>query len=191
LEGNSTLNKLPDGSPESATNLPDNEDINNDFTMNQTEDYFNYEVNLSPDDIEIGKGFVTDISEVNKLLKNGKTEKIRWIQLKIPIREYTRTVGNISDFKSIRFMRMYLKGFTDSTILRMANFQLVRADWRRYTNSMTTPGAVVPLDPNDNTAFVVSTVNIEENGKRFYQGTVNDKKLKGESVTTIISTFEE
>jgi cell surface protein SprA len=166
LEGNSTLNKLPDGSPESATNLPDNEDINNDFTMNQTEDYFNYEVNLSPDDIEIGKGFVTDISEVNKLLKNGKTEKIRWIQLKIPIREYTRTVGNISDFKSIRFMRMYLKGFTDSTILRMANFQLVRADWRRYTNSMTKPGAVVPLDPNDNTAFVVSTVNIEENGKR-------------------------
>jgi cell surface protein SprA len=166
VQGNSTLAQLPDGSPEAATNLPDNEDINNDFTMNQTEDYFNYEISLSPADIEIGRGFVTDISEVNKTLKNGKVEKIRWIQLKVPIREYARTVGNISDFKSIRFMRMYMKGFTDSTILRFANFQLVRADWRRYLNSLTSPSAVVPVDPTDNTAFVVSTVNIEENGKR-------------------------
>ena len=166
LQGNSTLDKLDDGTPKSATTLPDNEDINNDFTMNQTEDYFNYEINLSPADLEIGKGFVTDVSEVMKTLKNGKKEPIRWIQIKVPIREYTRSVGNISDFKSIRFMRVYMKGFNDSTILRFAQMQLVRADWRRYLNSLTTPGAVVPLDPTDNTAFVVSTVNIEENGKR-------------------------
>lgn len=166
LQGNSTLDKLADGTPKSATTIPDNEDINMDFTMNQTEDYFNYEINLSPDDLVIGNGFVTDISEVKKTLKNGKTETIRWIQLKVPIREYTKSVGNISDFKSIRFMRVYMKGFSDSTILRFAQMQLVRADWRRYLNSLTTPGAVVPLDPTDNTTFVVSTVNIEENGKR-------------------------
>ena len=166
VEGNSTLDKLGDGTPKSATTIPDNEDINNDFTMNQTEDYFNYEIALSPDDLEAGKGFVTDVSEIKKTLKNGKTETIRWIQLKVPIREYTRSVGNISDFKSIRFMRMYMKGFTDSTIIRFAQMQLVRADWRRYLHSLNKPGAVVPLDPTDNTTFVVSTVNIEENGKR-------------------------
>ncbi|MCC6817318.1 MAG: cell surface protein SprA [Bacteroidia bacterium] len=166
LQGNSTLDKLDDGTPKSATTLPDNEDINNDFTMNQTEDYFTYEINLSPEDLEIGKGFVTDVSEVEKTLKNGKKEKIKWIQIKVPIREYTKAVGNISDFKSIRFMRVYMKGFTDSTILRFAQMQLVRADWRRYLNALTKPGAVVPLDPTDNTTFVVSTVNIEENGKR-------------------------
>lgn len=166
LQGNSTLEKLADGTPKSATTIPDNEDINNDFTMNQTEDYFTYEINLSPDDLEIGKGFVTDVSEIEKTLKNGKKEKVRWIQIKIPVREYTKAVGNISDFKSIRFMRMYMKGFTDSTILRFAQMQLVRADWRRYLHSLTKPGAIVPLDPTDNTTFVVSTVNIEENGKR-------------------------
>ncbi|MES2618158.1 MAG: cell surface protein SprA [Bacteroidota bacterium] len=166
LQGNSTLNKFSDGSPQSSTNVPDNEDINNDFTMNQSEDYFQYQINLSKEDIEIGKGFVTDISEVSKLLKNGKTEKIRWIQIKVPIRQYSKSVGNISDFKSIRFMRMYMKGFTDSTIIRFGQLQLVRADWRRYNQSLSTPGAVVPLDPSDNTTFVVSTVNIEENGKR-------------------------
>lgn len=166
LEGNSTLNKLPDGTPESATTIPDNEDINADFTMNQTEDYFNYEIALSPQDLEIGKGFVTDISEVPVTLKNGKKETVKWIQIKVPIREYTKAVGNISDFKSIRFVRMYMKGFSDSTILRFAQLQLVRADWRRYLNALTKPGAVVPLDPTDNTTFVVSTVNVEENGKR-------------------------
>lgn len=166
LQGNSTLDKLADGTPKSATTIPDNEDINGDFTMNQTEDYFNYEIDLSPDDLVAGKGFVTDVSEVEKTLKNGRKEKIKWIQLKVPIRQYTRSVGNISDFKSIRFMRMYMKGFSDSTILRFAQMQLVRADWRRYLNSLTKPGAVVPVDPTDNTTFVVSTVNIEENGKR-------------------------
>ncbi len=166
LEGNSTLSKLPDGSPQSATNLPDNEDINNDFTMNQTEDYFQYKIELSPDDLEIGKGFVTDISEITKELKNGKKEKIKWIQLKVPIKQFSSSIGNISDFKSIRFMRVFMKGFTDSTILRFGQLQLVRADWRRYLQSLNIPGAVVPLDPTDATTFVVSTVNIEENGKR-------------------------
>lgn len=166
LEGNSTLDKLADGTPKSATTLPDNEDINGDFTMNQTEDYFNYEIDLSPSSIEAGKGFVTDVSTVKKTLKNGKTEDVRWIQIKVPIKQYTKAVGNISDFKSIRFMRVYMKGFSDSTILRFAQMQLVRADWRRYLNSLNKPGAVVPLDPTDNTTFVVSTVNIEENGKR-------------------------
>jgi cell surface protein SprA len=166
LEGNSTLNKFADGSPKSATNIPDNEDINTDFTMNQSEDYFQYKIDLSPSDLEIGKGFVTDVSEVDKLLKNGKTEKIKWIQIKVPIRQYTKSVGSISDFKSIRFMRMYMKGFDSTTIIRFAQMQLVRADWRRYNQSLNTPGAVVPVDPTDNTTFVVSTVNIEENGKR-------------------------
>ncbi len=166
VQGNSTLDKLDDGTPKSATTIPDNEDINNDFTMNQTEDYFSYEIALSPEDLEIGKGFVTDVSSVVKTLKNGTKDTIKWIQIKVPIREYTRSVGNISDFKSIRFMRMYMKGFTDSTILRFAQMQLVRADWRRYLNSLNKPGAIVPLDPTDNTTFVVSTVNIEENGKR-------------------------
>ncbi len=166
LQGNSTLNKFADGSPKSASNVPDNEDINSDFTMNQTEEYFQYKIDLSPQDLEIGKGFVTDISEVDKLLKNGKTEKIKWIQIKVPIRQYNKSIGSISDFKSIRFMRMFMKGFDSTTILRFAQLQLVRADWRRYTQSLNTPGAVVPLDPTDNTTFVVSTVNIEENGKR-------------------------
>jgi hypothetical protein len=37
----------------------------------------------------------------------------------------------------------------------------------------------------------VQIERVEENGKRFYQGVVKDKTLKGTSVTTIISAFED
>jgi len=61
---------------------------------------------------------------------------------------------------------MVMTGFNDSAILRLGYINIVKADWRRYTNSLKTPGVIVPQDPNDGTKFVVSTVNIEENSKR-------------------------
>jgi cell surface protein SprA len=167
MQGNSTLDQLSDGSgPKAATTLPDVEDINNDFTMNQTEDYFQYKIEISPSGLQVGQNYVADITEADVTLANGQMEQVKWYQLKIPIREYEKAVGNISDFKSIRFMRMFMTGFDDSIVLRMAQFQLVRADWRRYTNSLKKPGIHIPGDPVDNTAFSVSTVNIEENGMR-------------------------
>ncbi|MCC7298345.1 MAG: cell surface protein SprA, partial [Bacteroidia bacterium] len=84
----------------------------------------------------------------------------------MPIRQFEKAVGNISDFKSIRFMRMFMTGFNDDAMLRIGYINMVRADWRRYPYSLKTPGAIVPADPNDGTKFVVSTVNLEENGLR-------------------------
>ncbi|MCK9482329.1 MAG: cell surface protein SprA [Bacteroidia bacterium] len=165
-QGNSTLELLPDGSPKSATTTPDGEDVNNDFTMNQNEDYFQYSIDIAHGDLKVGHNFVTDsiVSEV--VLKNGQKDNITWYQFKIPIREYNKVVGNISDFKSIRYMRLFMKGFEDSTILRIAQLQLVRSDWRRYLNSMKVPGVSIPTDPNDKTTFSVSTVSVERNGNK-------------------------
>lgn len=163
-QGNSTLDLLPDGTPLAATNNPDVEDINNDFTMSQNEDYFQYRIDISPTELRIGQNFVTDsVTNVVKL-RNGLEEEITWYQFKIPIRDYEKVVGNISDFKSIRFMRMFVKGFEDSIVLRIAQMQLVRSDWRRHLISLREPGVSIPTDPTTNTTFAVTTVNIEENG---------------------------
>ena len=35
-------------------------------------------------------------------------------QFRIPISQYERKIGNIPDFKSIRFIRMFLTSFDDS-----------------------------------------------------------------------------
>jgi len=165
-QGNSTNATLSDGTTMGATITPDDEDINRDFTMNLTEDYFQYQVSLNPADMNVGQNFITDLVTQQVVLQNGKTESVKWYQFKIPVREYNRKVGNIDDFKSIRFMRLFLKGFDDDVVCRFASIQLVRSDWRIYDFSLNTPGPIIPVDPNDKTVVLVNTVNIENNSNR-------------------------
>lgn len=89
-----------------------------------------------------------------------------WYQIKIPIKEYESRVGNISDFRSIRFVRMVLSDFTDSVTVRLAQFGLVRNQWRKYDLSLANPGEQLPFDEGSNTDFNVTSVSVEENSSR-------------------------
>lgn len=166
-QGNSpTVEQSPESYPTAATNIPDNEDLNRDFTINDVEEYFQYKIEIARDAFIIGRNFVTDTLTTSAKFINGNTAEEKWYQLKIPIREYERKVGGISDFRSIRFIRMFLRGFKEETVLRFATIQLVRADWRKYLKSLEAGGEHRPIDPTDNTQYVVSTVNIEKNSER-------------------------
>ena len=90
---------------------------------------------------------------------------MRWILYKIPILEFTNAnkVGPISDFRSIRFMRMYMAGFKEEVTLRFGALDLVRGEWRRYTSSLDVND--IDVD-DDNTGFDVVALNIQENGNR-------------------------
>lgn len=166
-QGNSpTVEQSPENYPTAATNIPDNEDLNRDYTVNGVEEYFQYRIEVARDAFVIGRNYVTDTLTANAKFINGDVAPEKWYQLKVPVREFERKVGEINDFKSIRFIRMYMKGFSEPTIMRFASLQLVRADWRKYLNSLVVGGEHRPIDPTDNTQFVVSTVNIEKNGQR-------------------------
>ncbi len=154
------------GFPTAATNIPDNEDLNRDYTVNGVEEYFQYKIEIARDAFVIGRNFVTDTLTASVKFNNGDRALEKWYQLKVPIREFERKVGEINDFKSIRFIRVYMRGFEEPTVLRFATMQLVRADWRKYLNNLKIGGEHRPIDPTDNTQFVVSTVNIEENAER-------------------------
>lgn len=154
-----------------ATSFPDGEDINRDNNSTLADEYFQYKVSVRPQDLlQVGQNYITDIVNANVRLANGKQETVRWIQFKIPVSDYLQKVGNIEDFKSIRFIRMFMTDFADTTIMRLAKLQLVRGEWRRY-NAENNPTKVI-ADPSlvnpalDNSSIDVSTVNIEENGKR-------------------------
>jgi len=166
LEGNSpTADNSPEPYPTSATHLPNTEDINNDGTLNEKEAYFQYRVSLRPQDMVVGQNFITDIREATVTLDNNTTETIKWYQFKIPLRSPERQAfGNIQDFKSIRFMRMFFKGFEEEIVCRFATLELVRGTWRTYDRSLTSPGEYIP--DNSETIFEVSAVNIEENSAR-------------------------
>ncbi|MBC7913640.1 MAG: cell surface protein SprA, partial [Pyrinomonadaceae bacterium] len=174
-EGNSKTNEQSldeTGIDNSAsTSLPDGEDINRDNNSSLADEYFQYKVSVRPQDMAIGQNFITDKVVSTVKLPNGLSQQVAWYQFKIPIAQYQQKIGNIQDFKSIRFVRMFMTNFADTAILRMARLQLVRGEWRRY-NAENSPAKIL-ADPAlgtspglDNSRIDVSTVNIEENGKR-------------------------
>lgn len=144
----------------SATLAPDVEDINLDNTLNEYEKYFEYKVKLRPEAMQVGSNYITDMTTATVTLKNGKTDQVKWYQFKIPISEYTNQVGSIRNFKSIRFIRMFLTDFKQETHLRFATLDLVRGEWKIYDKPLTTTASA------SNAGLDVMAVNIEENGKK-------------------------
>ena len=163
-EGNSTASEdSPERYDISSKTVPDVEDINQDNTLNETEKYFQYRINLTPSDLKVGQNYITDKRTASVRLRNGQTEEVTWYQFKVPVRS-GEAVGSIKDFKSIRFMRMFLTGFEKPIVLRFATLELVRGEWRTYTDALnnTQQGA----STTSSAALDVSAVNIEENGDR-------------------------
>jgi len=162
-EGNS-----PTGAIETqATNLPNVEDINKDNTLSTGERYFQYKVELRPDKMLVGQNYITDVYTAQNIpLENGKRTTVKWYQFKIPIQSPDKVVGNIQDFKSIRFMRMFFKDFIQPVVCRFATLELVRGEWRKYDQSLLTNGEYIPNDNQNGTQFDISAVSIEENGSR-------------------------
>ncbi len=169
-QGNSPASEFSgEAYPTMATTLPDVEDINRDNTLSEAERYYQYVIDLHPDDMEIGKNFITDIREGNgsSEKENGEPIYTKWYQFKVPVRSPSKVVGAINDFKSIRFMRMFMKGFEQPKVLRFATLELVRSDWRRYQYDLLSPGEYIPDDTQSETVFDVAAINIEENGSRY------------------------
>lgn len=165
-EGNSKVN---DGSiySSAATLYPDAEDVNKDNTMNEAEEYFQYIVDIKPvndPNMQIGVNYIVDKKTVNITgLPDGTTRPETWYQFRIPIGAGTK-IGNIPDFKSIRFMRMFLTGFQDEVVMRFGKLELTRNIWRKFTNKIDSTGIYSPLSSTAD--FNVNGVNIEENDKR-------------------------
>ena len=169
MEGNSpTSNNFGEDFSTSATTRPDIEDLNQNNNLDFRENYFQYVINLNPNDVSptnVGNNFITDVLEANIKTRDGRSRTVRWYQFKIPIREPQQVIGEIQDFKSIRFMRMVMKGFNEKIILRFARLDLVRGEWRKYNNSLVSPGDYIGND-DDETTFVVGAVNVEENSEK-------------------------
>ena len=138
---------------------PDVEDINQDYTLNEYEKYFHYHVSLHPGDTILGKNFIVDKRIGKPNLRNGKQGYVTWYQYRIPLDRWEEKFGSISDFSSIRFMRMYLTGFEKPIVLRFGSLDLVRGEWRYYEKSLNT-GA------SEGGNMAVSAVNIEENNDK-------------------------
>ena len=147
-----------EGYDTSYKTTPDVEDINQDYTLNEYERYYQYRVSIRPEDMRLGSNHITDIREATVSLRDGTQETVRWYQFRIPLNQYDERVGSISDFTSIRFMRMFLTGFRHPIVLRFGSLDLVRGEWRVYQQALSNTASTGTI--------AVSGVNIEENNDK-------------------------
>lgn len=159
IEGNSASSEdVDDPYYQSSRSVPDVEDINQDNTLNEYERYFQYRVSIRPEDFVVGRNYITDSTSTEVTLRNGQKGRAVWYQFKIPVSDFESRVGSINDFKTIRFVRMFMTGFKQPTHLRFATFELVRGEWRTYKYSLNNRSDA-PAQGN----LDIGVVNIEEN----------------------------
>lgn len=146
-----------------STTQPDTEDINRDNTMNTIDAYYKYRIPIQPG-VQPGQGYVVDARDFSEDMLDGREATGRWLLYKIPIdAPDVETVGGISSIRSIRFMRMFMTGFRRDITLRFGALDLVRGEWRRFSNTLDAE----PDNDNDtDTGFDVVALNIQENGRR-------------------------
>lgn len=171
LERYKNINGLENNSPvltgnepfaQSGSTIPENEDLNQDNTLSDLEEYYEYSIDLRPGQLQVGKKFIVDKITPDAGAFGG--DEVNWYLFRIPVRQFDAQVGDINGFKSIRYARMYMTGFSQPVVVRLANFRAVGNRWRRYTANLAESNFSEPIEPNlDN--FSVSTVNVEENGK--------------------------
>ena len=161
-QGNSPVN-TGNNFNSSSTNIPETEDLNRDYTLSEFEEYFQYTIPFKPNMQVDDHPFLVEVVEgtANDAFGNPN----RWLHFKVPIEKYDHKVGGINDFKSIRFMRLYMNGFEERKILRMAKLEMVRNQWRRYQFSLRDNGEYLPTEPTT-TSFNLSAVSIEENSSK-------------------------
>ncbi len=162
-EGNSPASSANDRYNSASKTTPDIEDVNQDFTMDEYENFFQYKISLRPENMVVGTNYISDKRTVSTKLRNGKTESVNWYKFRIPIEDYEKAVGAIRDFTSIRFMRIYLTSFQKPITLRFATLELVRGDWRPYQQAIA---SVNNTSPTMSGELIMSAVNIEEHGDR-------------------------
>ena len=154
-----------DNSPESYSTAykttPDVEDINQDYTLNEYEKYFQYHVRIAEDAMEVGQNYIVDKRETSQKTRDGITRDYTWYQFRIPVDEYESVQGSISDFSSIRFMRIFMTGFEQERVLRFATLNLVHGEWREYEQALYSGEA-----PDVSGTITVSAVNFEENNEK-------------------------
>jgi cell surface protein SprA len=174
VEGNSPTesqykNQNPNGGHYSTvgTTQPNIEDANRDNTMNQSEAYYQYKIKITPQDINeanVGNNYIVNVIPVKKAGPDGVVRSVNFYQFKIPVTQFDSKIGSIEGYNSIRFMRMFVKQFTQPVIMRFARLELVRSDWRNYQQNLADPANGLIMDAN--ALFDVSAVSFQENGTR-------------------------
>lgn len=170
--------------------LPDTEDMNGNNSLDQGEGYWNYILNIEPG----GNGLDWKSNpyikqELEVINPNGPQEL--WYRVQIPlIADEVNKVGDINGFRSIQFMRIYMKNFKSAKTFRMAEMELVRNIWRTQPAICRQPGMDGGISPSP-AIFSVDDVGIEENSADTPINYVTPPNIKQEELFNTFSALRQ
>ncbi|EJL70132.1 hypothetical protein PMI13_02904 [Chryseobacterium populi] len=163
-EGNSQSNSL-----EVSSQTPDAEDINKDYNLDQAENYNQYTVKLDQASMTLGQNNIVDVKTVKATFQNGQTSDVKWYLFRVPVAQYDANIGDhdAGVLNNVRFARLLLTGFDQTSTLRFGTMDLVRSDWRKYPKNIAKYGETTSNEGSDNVLdpqnLEIGSVNIEEN----------------------------
>ena len=132
----------------SSSLVPDVEDINGDYNLDQTENYNQYSLKINRQTLEDPENkFIVARKNSDVKFANGIETTVKWYQVRIPVDGFDLDIDgdgveevDINQAESVlsaaRYMRMVMRGFDEETTLRLGTFDLVRSNWRRYTKNL-------------------------------------------------------
>ena len=161
LNGFETQNQLAQGvaDPRGNSRNPDTEDLNRNSAIDTENNYFQYEVPLSKAALDsLARPERSDDYIVSEIQNNN--QGTGWYKVRIPIRDFTRRVGNIQDFTLVESIRLWTTGHEVPITLRMATLELVGSQWRTSTDVAEDDTLSTP--PDEDAALSVTSINNEE-----------------------------
>ncbi len=184
---NSPENNSPDISNNSTNNfqrgnpIPDKEDLNNNRSLDQSEKYYEYRIPIR------NNGGVLDLN--NEFIRDSRTVtstagEEQWYRFRIPLAQGD-TIGGIDGFRSIQFIRMIMEEFSTQKTFRMADFELVRNQWRREPVICARDGVVLDIP------FSTDIVGVEENQSKLPFGYVIPPGIKQEQLFNTFSPVNQ
>ncbi|MFZ1704993.1 MAG: cell surface protein SprA [Saprospiraceae bacterium] len=159
-EGNAPLENSSSGNNQfiRGNRYPESEDMNNNRTLDKTESFYEYRVKLKN-----SNGFIDTSNlkfykqSINVPGAGGRPDEV-WYRFVVPLTSGVSYNG-MQGFRSIQFMRMYLTQFERPKVFRMAEFQLLRSQWRRQD-------FVCQSDVRVNPMLTLDEVGLQENSER-------------------------
>lgn len=186
-QGNAPFNDTGSDQYQRGNRFAESEDLNNNKFLDKGESYYQYTLDIQPtNSVDLPGELELDLTN-NKfvtqdtVVTNSNSVREKWYRVRIPITTGFDDSKNISGFRSIQFMRMYMTKFKSPKTFRLAEFQLVRNLWRKKDpDCLDLDGVATHID------FNVDEIGVEENSNKKPFGYVTPKDIKQER---LFSTF--